>query len=402
MTATMRTETEGSDIPTSDELVQRATDLVPLLRQNARQADLERRIPQENLDVLERSGLLRTTRPRQYGGLEIDSPTKVRIMSELARGCGSTGWVSTLYLDGNFLVALFPDEVQDEVFADPHARCTATLVPAGRAERDGSGFRVSGKWPFNTGSLHAQWVAEPAVVELEPGQPEVCFFLMRYSEVTVLDDWHVSGLRGTGSNTVVAENVHVPEQRVLRVAEAKFGNHRSAANENRALYRIPPLSYLFTSGGSTMPGLAKAALELFMDKLPGRGPIAYTGYAKRRDAPLTHFQVAEAALRIRSGEGVLIDAVETMDQRAERGTPYAPENQAELWGMVSYATRVFGEAIETLRIASGAHGIFDSEHMQLVCRDAQALMTHAVMMPTTGIEHYGRALCGLDPMTDWL
>ena len=376
--------------------------LLPALRERAQKAEDARRVPEESIAALQETGFFRMLQPARHGGLETDPVDFYTAVKLIGSACGSTGWVSTLYLDGNFLVALFPDEVQDEVFADPHARCTATLVPAGRAERDGSGFRVSGKWPFNTGSLHAQWVAEPAVVELEPGQPEVCFFLMRYSEVTVLDDWHVSGLRGTGSNTVVAENVHVPEQRVLRVAEAKFGNHRSAANENRALYRIPPLSYLFTSGGSTMPGLAKAALELFMDKLPGRGPIAYTGYAKRRDAPLTHFQVAEAALRIRSGEGVLIDAVETMDQRAERGTPYAPENQAELWGMVSYATRVFGEAIETLRIASGAHGIFDSEHMQLVCRDAQALMTHAVMMPTTGIEHYGRALCGLDPMTDWL
>ncbi|MFC5290110.1 acyl-CoA dehydrogenase family protein [Actinokineospora guangxiensis] len=391
------------DDVSSEELVQRAADLVPLLRANAREADRTRRIPQENLDALDDSGLLKTTRPAQYGGLEVDARTRSRIMSELARGCGSTGWVATLYLDGNFILGLYPDDVQDEVFADPHVRCTATLIPRGTAERDGSGFRVSGRWPFNSGSLHAQWVAEPAVVELEPGKPEVCFFLMRYSELTILDDWHVSGLRGTGSNTVVGENVFVPEQRMLRLAEAKVGNsHRSSANKDKSFYRTPPLSFLFTSGGSTMPGLARAAQELLLAELPARGPVAYTGYERRGEAPFTHLQVAEASLKIRSGEQLLTEALDILQDRADRGAPYSVEKQAELWGMISYCTRTFAEAIEILRIAAGAHGIFDSEQIQLVCQNAQALLTHAVMMPTTGMEHYGRALCGQGPSTPWL
>jgi 3-hydroxy-9,10-secoandrosta-1,3,5(10)-triene-9,17-dione monooxygenase len=389
-------------VPTQEELVRRAADLVPLLRANARQCHEERRVPQENLKALAQAGLLKMTLPRRFGGFECDTKTKVRVLGELARGCGSTAWVATLYDDAAFIVSLFPDEVQDEVFADPDVHCTATLIPAGKAVRQGDGFSVSGRWPFNSGCLDAQWVAEPAIVELEPGQPEVCMFLMPYSELVIEDDWYVSGLRGTGSNTVRGQDVYVPEARMLRMADAKKGIYRSKINQQAALYRIPAMPYILTSGGATFPGLAKAAMELFLERLPGRGPIAYTSYAQRSDAAITHHQVAEAAMKIRAGDHLMLEAAEIVDQHAENRKPYAPETIPMLWGMVSYSNRLFAEAIEILRGASGASGIHESQPIQLVARDAQALATHAVMIPTTGIEHYGRALCGLEPNTPFL
>jgi alkylation response protein AidB-like acyl-CoA dehydrogenase len=389
-------------IPTGEELVRRAADLVPLLRANAAQAHAERRIPQENLRALEQAGILRATRPLRYGGFEIDTHTKIAMLSELARGCGSTAWVATLYSDADFIVGHFPDEVQDQVFADPDVHNTATLIPTARAERDGTGFRVNGRWPFNTGCLDGTWVAEPAVVELDAGRPEVCLFLMPYAELTILDDWHVSGLRGTGSNTVVGENVHVPEERMLRIEEFKLGVGRSTSNKDRPLFRIPAVPYVLTSGGATFPGLAKAALELFLERLPTRGPIAYTGYGQRSEAPITHHQLAEVSMKIKAGDHLMSQAADTVTRHAQSAQPYGPDEIPELWGLVSYCTRLYGEAIETLRVASGASGIHEDQPIQLVARDAQALATHAVMMPTTGIEIYGRSLCGLAPNTPFL
>ena len=388
--------------PTNETLIQRASELVPMLRANARQADRERRLPRENLAALEKADLLRATRPLHHGGFEMDTATKIRVMTELARGCGSTAWAATLYSDANYLVSLFPDEVQDEVFGEPNARITATLIPAGMAKRDGTGFRVSGKWPFNTGCLDAQWVVQPAVIELEPGQPEVCIFLMKYSELTILDDWHVSGLRGTGSNTVVGEHVLVPEQRMLRLAEAKFGAHRSVKNRDKVLYRTGPIPYVLSSACAVMPGLAKAAMELFLEKLPSRGPIAYTGYGQRCEAPITHQQVAEADLKIRAADHLTADIGEIVGGHAKTGAPYTATELPKVWGMVAYSTKLYSEAIETLRMASGANGIYESQAIQVVFRDAQALATHGVMMPATGIEHYGRALSGLAPNNPWL
>lgn len=401
MTSTVQNPATAT-IPSSQELIERAIDLVPLLRENAAKADRDRRIPEENIRALDDSGLLRATRPPQHGGYEIDPITKNVVMGTLARGCGSTAWVATLLADGNFLAAKFPDEVQDEVFADPDAKVSATLIAAGRAERDGAGFRVSGKWPFNTGCLHAQWVAQPAVVELEAGRPEVCFFLMPYTELTIVDDWDVSGLRGTGSNTVTGQNVYVPQERMVRLAEAKSGKCFGELNKDKPLYRIPPVPYIITSGGAAFPGLAQAAYDLFMEKLPNRGPIAYTGYTQRNEAAITHHQVAEVALKMECANDLLTSATATVWRKALDNEPYTGADMPRIWGQVSYATRLFGEVIEVLRVASGAHAIYNDQPMSLIARDAAALSTHAAMMPTTGVEHYGRSLSGQEPNTPWL
>jgi len=398
----MTTATEAdTEIPSRQDLVQRATDLVPLLRKNAPQADQQRRIPEENLAALEEAGLLRMTRPRRYGGYEIDALTKYEVLAELARGCASTAWVTMIYTDVSFIIGKFPDEVQDEVFSDPHVRATGTLIPTGQAVRVDGGFQVNGQWRFNTGSLHAQWVFEPAVVENEPGQPEVCIFLMRWSELEIIDDWYVNGLRATGSNSAVARDVFVPENRVLRFADLKENRSKSQQNKASHLFAMPPFPFVFTSGGSHLPGVARAALELFLERAGSR-PITYTGYAKKSDAAVTHLQVAEVSMKIAAADHLMREASGVLDDHAASGTPWGPEELPRIWGLVGYSTRLCAEAIETIRQAAGASSINDSDPMQLITRDAGALSTHAAMMPTTGLEHYGRSLFGLPPTTPLL
>ncbi|HEY0252951.1 MAG TPA: hypothetical protein VGC41_15555, partial [Kofleriaceae bacterium] len=180
------------------------------------------------------------------------------------------------------------------------------------------------------------------------------------------------------------------------------GAHRSVENRDKTLYRTGPIPYVLSSACAVMPGLARAAMELFLEKLPSRGPIAYTGYGQRAEAPLTHQQVAEAELRIAAADHLTEDIGRIVGEHARTGAPYAPTELPKVWGMVGFSTRMYLEAIEILRMASGAHGIYESQPIQIVFRDAQALATHGVMMPTTGIEHYGRALSGLSPNNPWL
>jgi 3-hydroxy-9,10-secoandrosta-1,3,5(10)-triene-9,17-dione monooxygenase len=396
------TDATRADIPDPAELVRRAAALVPLLRANAQRCHRERRIPQENLDAIRDAGLFKLTLPRRFGGYEVDMRTKVAVLGEIARGCGSTAWVTTLYDDAMFLVSLFPDAVQDEVFADPDVHVTATLIPAGRAVRQGDGYSVSGRWPFNSGCLDATYVVEPAIVENDTGIPEVALFLMPYADLTIEDDWYVSGLRGTGSNTVSGQGVYVPPERVLNLADVKAGKHQSHANADSRLYRTAAIPYILTSGGATFPGLAHAALELFLERLPARGPVAYTFYGQRAEAPITHHQVAEATMKIKAADHLTYEAADLVDHKAVTGEPYGPEDGPLVWGLIAFASKLYMEAIEILRGASGASGINENVPIQLVSQDALALATHAVMIPSTGIEHYGRALCGLEPFTPFL
>ncbi|ARR57569.1 hypothetical protein HY78_29020 (plasmid) [Rhizorhabdus wittichii DC-6] len=390
----------NSETASPETLIQRAAELVPLLRENAVRCHNERRIPQENLSAIRQAGLLRMSRPRRYGGHEAMVATKTAVFGELARGCGSTAWVTTLYEDAAFLISLFPDEVQDEIFADPDTLVTATLIPAGKAQRQGDGFVVNGKWPFNTGCLDATYVVQPAVVDLSGGAPEVCLFLMPYSELVIEDDWFVVGLRGTGSNSVKAKDVYVRPERMLRLADVMQGIYGTKLNKG-PLYRIPPIAFILSSAGATFPGLAKSAFELVTERLAGR-PITYTLYADRTQAPVTHLQLAEAALKIKAADHLMAEVADRLDRRALNNELLAPDEGPMIWGIVGYTSRLYAEVIEALRQMSGASALSETSAIQAVARNAQALATHAMLIPSTGMEHYGRAICHLPPNTPFL
>ncbi|MFT7837909.1 acyl-CoA dehydrogenase family protein [Saccharothrix sp. BKS2] len=380
------------------DLVDRVRALVPLLRSNAARCTAERRVPRENLDALRGTGLFRAALPRRLGGLELDVRTKLAALTEVARGCGSTAWVATIYLDSVFLLAKFPDEVQEEVFADPEAFHCATLAVPGRAVVVDGGYSVSGRWPFNSGCLDASYLLQPAVVEgCGPAH-----FAIPARDLTVEDDWHVSGMEGTGSNTVSGRDVFVPHRHAIPSARLLDQEHRSERNADSPFFRHPPLPYLVTSAAASFLGLAEAAYEFYLDRLPRRGPVAYTGHAHHRDAAITHHQVAESRLKVDAARLLAEQAADLLDERVATGAGCDRQDRARVWGQVAYATRLCAEAVEALRLGSGASGISTAFPLHRIARDVQALATHAVLIPTTGIEHYGRALCGVEPGTPLL
>ncbi|WP_367127498.1 acyl-CoA dehydrogenase family protein [Saccharothrix sp. HUAS TT1] len=377
------------------ELVDRVRAVVPLLRSNAERCATERRVPRENLDALRGTGLFRAALPRRLGGLECDVRTKLAALTEVAKGCGSTAWVSTIYLDSVFLFARFPEDVQDEVFADPDAFHCATLAVPGRAAPVDGGYSVTGRWPFTSGCLDAAYALQPAVVD--GGGP--AHFIIPVRDLTIEDDWYVSGLEGTGSNTVSGRDVFVPHRHVVPLDRLLGQEERDGAS---AYLRQSPLPYLLTSAVASFLGMAEAAYGLYLERLPHRGPIAYTGHARQRDAATTHHQVAEARLKIDSARLLAEQAAALLDERVAAGAPSDAEDRARVWGQVAYAGKLCVEAVEALRLGSGASGITTRLPVQRVARDIQALATHAIMVPSTGVEHYGRALCGVEPSTPLL
>jgi alkylation response protein AidB-like acyl-CoA dehydrogenase len=387
-----------TDVPSRAELVARAAELVPFLRSNAERCEQEGKLPVDNVRALEEAGLLRLTLPRRYGGYEADTRTKVEVYSELGKGCSSTAWVSGLWSDGTLFTSLLPDHVQDEVFADPNVRITVSFPLGGTvAISDGDGgYRLSGRWPFNTGCAHATYAIRSAVIDPESDAPGFGMFLVPYEGMTIVDDWQVSGLCGTGSNTVLGEDIYVPGDRMMHFADAKEGRFRSERNANTPLYRTPIASTIVTTGSIGFPGVARAALDHYLGRLEGR-PITYTTYGDQSQAPIRHHQAAEAALRIRAAEALTFDAADIVDRHAAENTPYAEGENAQIWGQVAYATELYAEAVEILRAASGASAIHKSSPMQRLARDAAALKVHAIMSPTTGLEFHGRALAGLAP-----
>ncbi|CCH30257.1 acyl-CoA dehydrogenase family protein [Actinosynnema sp. NPDC047251] len=380
------------------DLVDRVRAVVPLLRSNARRCTEERRVPRENLDALRETGVYRAGLPRHLGGLECDMRTKLAALAEIGRGCGSTSWVSAIYTDAAFLLTKFPDDVQEEVFADAEAFFCATLAVPGRAVAVDGGYSVSGRWPFSSGCRQAARMLQPAVVE----GGELAHFLIPAGDLTIEDDWYVSGMEGTGSNTVSGQDVFIPHRFAIPTTTLLDQRHHSERNAGSPFFRHPPLPYLLTSAVATFLGMAEAAHEFAMERLPRRGQVAYTGYAHHRDAATTHHQVAETRMKIDAARLLADQVAALMDDRVATGVLTDQVDRARIWGHVGYASRLCTEAVEVLRLGSGASGIATKHPIHQISRDIQALATHAIMVPTTGIEHYGRALCGVDPSTPLL
>src|SRR3954466_6379086 len=186
---------------TAGDAVARAHELIPELRERAAQTALDRRLPVANIEALRRAGALKTIQARRNGGYALGIRSHLDVMSALGRGCGSTAWVAGVVRAHSWLVAHFPEQGQDDIYAaNPDAIVSAVIGPPGQATRTADGYRLEGVWPFGSGCERADWLLLGAVVfddngtEIDQGD-----FMVPASAITIKDDWYVSGFAGTGA-----------------------------------------------------------------------------------------------------------------------------------------------------------------------------------------------------------
>lgn len=388
----------ATTIPTREQIVREASDLIPLLRTHALWAEENGRLHDEVIEGLAAAGVFKLRRPKQYGGYEVDTTTLVDVGSALGQGCGSTSWVASVYWIPGWMACQFPDSVQDEVFATEDTRICGTLSPSGMAVPAEGGVVVNGKWGFISGALHAHWQEIIAIFIPPEGEPYPVMALVPMSDLRILDDWKTSGLRGTGSVTTVAEDLFIPQERVLPMPAVLAGQGASVRNADSPIYRAPLLPVASASSLGTIIGMAKGARESFLTRLPGR-KITYTGYDSQRDAPLTHFQVAEATLKADQAEFHARRLSGLTDAKIADGTEWKLEERAQSRADVGATVQLAKESIGILATASGGSSIYSDVPIQRFNRDIQAVTQHALMHPNTNFELYGRVLCGLEPNT---
>ncbi|MEW2403796.1 acyl-CoA dehydrogenase family protein [Streptomyces sp. NPDC046862] len=378
-------------------IVERLAKVRPLVREHAPRTERERRVTPEVVAALTEAGVYRMNVPRRYGGYQTPLRTQVDALAEVAGGCGSAGFMALIQAGCAFIASLFPDEAQDEIFTSPDVRISGTLIPDATAVPVDGGFVVSGTSPFATGSPYADWHLLTARVEKDDGPPEVLWTAVPMAELEVLDDWDVSGLAGSGSNSVVARDVLVPAHRVLPVGPLLGGLFPSRANADDPFYRMPVLLLFCAWTAPNALGLARAALAEFTERIHHRG-ITYTFHERQNEAAVTHLQAAEAAMKISCAELLTAEFV----ARIEAGEPYTQAERARIRAQSGYVTRLCKEAVDLIGSASGASSLNREVPIQRTVRDLNALSLHSFVNPATNLELYGRVLSGLDAGTPFL
>jgi alkylation response protein AidB-like acyl-CoA dehydrogenase len=387
--------------PSKDELVRRASELVPLLREKALWMDENRRMHEDVIGALTSAGILKMRVPVRYGGYESDMGTVVDVLAELGRGDGSTAWTVAVWAISTWMIGLFPDEVQDEVFATPDVRISGILSPGAMAIPADGGYIINGKWSFNTGAQQSSWNTNAAVTPTGDNGFAPIMTAIPIADLEIIDDWHTSGLRGSGSITTIAEDVFVPKERVLFMGPVLQGQHQSKLNANAPIFNAPFMPTACATVGAAALGLAMGAKDAFFERLPGR-KITYTSYENQGEAPITHIEVAEAITRIDEASFHTHRAAAMIDTKSPAGEPWTLEERARARLDLGAACQRAKEAVGILDGASGGSSVYRDVPIQRIQRDVQTLNLHAILHPNTNLELYGRIACGLDSNTPYI
>ena len=388
---TMTTRVLNTASVSREELLGRASALVPALKERAARAEQLRRIPPETVNDIVATGLLRVGNPDRFGGVGLDFDAILDVAAELGRGCGSTAWCYSVWTVHNWAVGLWPEQGQEEYFAEsPDTFSSTSFNPArSKVEATAGGYRLSGRWDFSSGCDEASWAMLAGA-----GPNGVLWLLVPKGEFTIDDNWFVSGLRGTGSKEIVVDDVFIPAHRTAEHKLMLEGRSGGWEIHHRASYRVPLNSPLGYTLSAPIVGMAQGAVEAFTEQLSDRTLVTGTRMAETVGCQL---RLAEASALVDATRLMMQRDGREMLERAERGAAASLLDRARYKRDQAFVARSCVQAIDQLFEASGGNALYESNPLQRFQRDAHAASHHFAVRWDFMAEQYGRIALGLDP-----
>jgi 3-hydroxy-9,10-secoandrosta-1,3,5(10)-triene-9,17-dione monooxygenase len=377
----------------SGTLIDRAREIVPALRSSAAETERLGMLADQAATVLRQAGFFSLTTPREFGGEEASLRDIVEACVELARGDGSSSWITAIFAGANFVAAMLGSQARQEIWGtEPEATVCGSTAPAGTGRACEGGLLVSGQWPFVSGIRHAQWVFGVLPVT-GPGGDEIDLALavLPISAVSVQRTWQMAGMQGTGSDSFTAEEVFVPGHRVLSLPRALAGGYAAEHAYAGTFSSFLAVSLL----PAPVLGLARAALDHTLDTLARGKRVGYSFYDNAALSPSVQFNVAEAASLIDTATLHVFRAVDDIEEAAAGGHALELPARARIRMDIGTAVRRSREAVELLMNVNGASGFATANPLQRIWRDVGLSSRHAVASPDLNREIYARTLLNI-------
>lgn len=382
--------------PEISALVQRVAATVPTLLANGAEGEVDRRIPEPSLRALIDSGAFRTSVPTRFGGFAGSSRAGIAVAREIGRGDGGAAWVFGIYDSGAWVTALLPLRAQEEVWGEsPDTLVSIVLATTSKAVKVEGGYRVTGKWNYGTGSQHASWSLLGVPLEDEQGNViDGGLALIPAADLSTEQTWFVAGMKSTGSDTQVADDVFVPDYRILPLSPALEGEYPGQGVNPELSYRTPFVPSLVLKLVGPHLGMGRTVLDLVIAKASTKS-IAYTSYDRQADSVSFQLAIARAALLLETAELFLGSLADQLQAEAEAGVyrPYA--ERIHVRAGVGWAVESVTQEIDTLLSAHGSGAFADVNAIQRFWRDQATAARHAHSLPSMGYEVYGKVLLGL-------
>jgi indole-3-acetate monooxygenase len=374
-----------------------AKELTPLIRARADETERGRRLAAPVVDALRSARLFTMGLPASLGGTETPIPEALRVIEQIAYADGATGWNVMIAFDtgmwAGYLHAVQPRELIASI-SEPIL--AGSIYPPGRLNRTSGGYRLSGRWRFGSGCQQADVFIVGAML-CDDGAPvtgangisEMYQIVIPAADVTILDTWHVIGLRGTGSHDYAVENLFVPEGFVqpLRLA---------APLETGPLYTFGLIPSFAVVKTAIALGVARHAIEAFKDLALAKTPAGHSSLLRER--PAVQAELARAEACVRSARAYLHETVGEIWQSVVDGNPTSIEQHAWLRLAAVDGIRRAIEAVDLMYNAAAASAIFESSPLERCFRDVHVIPAHIVVQSNV-YEVAGRVFLNLPPGT---
>jgi 3-hydroxy-9,10-secoandrosta-1,3,5(10)-triene-9,17-dione monooxygenase len=374
---------------TKQDILERTRAMAQRVGERAAAAEQARRIPQESIEEMLDSGFARILIPKEAGGYGLGFDTWFEVTRELCKIDASHGWCASLIIHHNHLIAQYPQAAQKTLWANGlDMPIAASFAPATVAVPVDGGYRVSGKGsPFASGVDHCTWVMLGGMAQ-EAAGPEWKFFLVAPGDYAVRDTWFTTGMCGTGSKTIVAENAFVPSGLVLKLTDLRDGKTPGGAMYKDVIFHTPFFYYAPISFATPMLGAAQGAYEHFRD------------WAKTRVTQDGSSLAEKASVQVRLARAAAdLDAADLLLRRAvnvtETPQDYSPTHLSRSVRDFARVSELTVSVVDTLVALSGTASFNTSHPLQRAWRDIHFMSTHIAVNTEMNFSHYGRMELGL-------
>jgi alkylation response protein AidB-like acyl-CoA dehydrogenase len=386
------TQQTGPAFASLDEAVEAARALRELLAGRVAEAESLRKLPPENVRELLESGLIRLEAPRRFGGSELNLDALIEVTATLAEACSATGWVYALWGAHMWLIAHYPEDIQEMVFGDPNTLISSVVSTEGKPLKVEGGYRWTGRGFFSSGVDHCTWLTAALDVSTGEGELDLRWFLIPRSEFEIVDDWYTMGLKGTGSKTITVDNVFVPDERIVAFRDLSDDSRASRLYKSPVYQAAFDFTYTLPLAGPII-GITRALLAACKTRIAGKLAAGRAIQVNTQNASLT--RLAEAAAQMEAGRALLIEAARRYCNIAAGDA--TPLDKAQGRRDVAYGAQLCRRAANTLFELAGASNIYDSSDIQRLWKDSNAAAAHATLQWDGPALTYGRALLGLPP-----
>lgn len=353
--------------------------LTSYLKQKSAEIDEARRLPPEVAARVREAGMFRIAMPKIWGGPELSIIEQIEVIEELAKANASTAWCVMIGCDSGFYSGYLDEVAARELYPRLDMATAGSVSPMGRAEKVEGGYRISGQWPFGSGITHADVVGancllykNGAPIMSAAGSPAWRIMLMPASSVEVLDTWHTTGMRGTGSNDYRVSNLFVPECNSFSFMEAA---RREGTLWRRAASFLPKVS-------GVPLGAARAAIDHVTETMQGK--IEFPSGRPYKNLPRIQSAIGEAEMILGAARAYVFSATEREWMRMEKHEQPNIQERADIWLSRVNVAHQARQIIRMLYDAVGGAAIYSrNSPMDLALRDAETWCQHIVVQRKT-------------------